>query len=144
METITFLKQVEMFNGIPDDALEAVAEQCQTQSFEPGDVIIARNSPPDYFYLVESGTVEVDTGLTKDDADAVVLSLGEGQSFGEMGLVDQGMRSATITALTPVTVQKIDCAAFLALCETNPIVGFKVMHNIAADLSFKLRYRNLI
>lgn len=144
MGTIAFLKQVEMFNGVPDDALEAVTALCESESFAPGEVIIARNAPPDYFYLVESGTVEVNTGGKETDTDAVVLSLGEGQSFGEMGLVDQGARSATVSASTDVTVQKIDCTAFLELCEQNPIVGFKVIHNIAADLSFKLRYRNLI
>jgi len=61
-----------------------------------------------------------------------------------MGLVDQGARSATVKAATSVTVKKITCDAFLQLCEDDPYVGFKVMHNIAADLSFKLRYRNLI
>ncbi len=146
METKAFLKQVEMFNGLPDDALEAVAALCTVQSFAPGEVIIARNSAPDSFYLVEAGTVEVNTAPdpSTPPADAVMVSLGSGQSFGEMGLVDKGVRSATVTAATAVTVHKIACDAFLDLCEKNPYVGFKVMHNIAADLSFKLRYRNLI
>jgi len=146
METKAFLKQVEMFNGLPDDALKDIAALCTVQSFSPGEVIIARNSPPDFFYLVEDGTVEVNTAPKPDTppADAVMVSLGSGQSFGEMGLVDKGLRSATVTAATNVTVHKIACDAFLDLCEKNPYVGFKVMHNIAADLSFKLRYRNLI
>ncbi len=145
METITFLKQVEMFNGLSDSSLEKIAALCHTQTFAPGEVIIARNDPPDAFYLIEDGTVEVFTAPESENAaDAVIVSLGTGQSFGEMGLVDQGARSATVKAATPVTVKKIACDAFLKLCENDPYVGFKVMHNIAADLSFKLRYRNLI
>ncbi len=145
METITFLKQVEMFNGLSDASLEKIVTLCHTQTFAPGEVIIARNDPPDAFYLIEEGTVEVFTAPESETAaDAVIVSLGTGQSFGEMGLVDQGTRSATVKAATPVTVQKIACDAFLKLCEDDPYVGFKVMHNIAADLSFKLRYRNLI
>lgn len=145
METITFLKQVEMFNGLSDDSLKKIAALCHTQTFAPGEVIIARNDPPNAFYLIENGTVEVFTAPENETAaDPVIVSLSTGQSFGEMGLVDQGPRSATVKAATSVTTRKIDCEAFLKLCDQDPLVGFKVMHNIAADLSFKLRYRNLI
>jgi CRP-like cAMP-binding protein len=70
--------------------------------------------------------------------------LGQGQTFGEMGLVDRGARSATVRAGTDTEVYAINCHDFLNLCHENTHLGFLVMRNIAADLSFKLRYRNLI
>jgi CRP-like cAMP-binding protein len=73
-----------------------------------------------------------------------LVTLGKGQSFGEMGLVDRGARSATVRAASDTDVYVINCDKFLELCHADTRLGFLVMRNIAADLSFKLRYRNLI
>jgi CRP-like cAMP-binding protein len=70
--------------------------------------------------------------------------LGTGQIIGEMALVDRGPRSATVRAIhTPTIVQVIRHADFHQLCQENTQIGYTVMYNIAADLSFKLRHRNL-
>ena len=62
----------------------------------------------------------------------------------EMALVDQGPRSATVRAISDSTiVLTIDRQAFMDLCEANHHLGYIVMRNMAADLSFKLRHRNL-
>jgi CRP-like cAMP-binding protein len=61
-----------------------------------------------------------------------------------MGLVDQGARSATVQAASEIEVYAINCDQFSELCLKDTHLGFVVMRNIAADLSFKLRYRNLI
>ncbi len=73
-----------------------------------------------------------------------VVRLGEGQIFGEMGLVDGGSRSATVRALMDgTTVFVLPQDAFYSLCDQNHTIGYTVMRNIACDLSFKLRHRNL-
>jgi CRP-like cAMP-binding protein len=61
-----------------------------------------------------------------------------------MGLIDSGMRSATVKANTDTRLLVIDCQRFRDLCETDINLGYQVMKNIAIDLSFKLRYRNMI
>jgi CRP-like cAMP-binding protein len=61
-----------------------------------------------------------------------------------MGLIDSGARSATVQALTDIRLYEVDCNRFRGLCETDTDLGYLVMRNIAVDLSFKLRYRNLI
>ena len=59
-------------------------------------------------------------------------------------LVDQGPRSATVRAISnPTIVQVITQAEFEALCEKNSRIGYIVIRNIAADLSFRLRQRHL-
>ena len=66
------------------------------------------------------------------------------QLIGEMSLVDRGPRSATVRAIQdPTIVQVIQHEEFQALCQKNNRIGYLVMLNIAADLSFKLRHRNL-
>lgn len=140
-----FLKNIELFIGLTDPMLEKVAALCSAETYDPHSIIIQHQDPADKFYLIEEGTVEILTGDTSGPhADAVVVTLGKGQVFGEMALIDSGRRSATVRTATQAQLYAIDCAAFMELCETDTDLGYQVMRNIAVDLSFKLRYRNLI
>ena len=143
----SFLKRVEMFIDLSDEMLSKVEALSRLEEYKSGETIIERNSSPNNFYFIQDGSVEIITASgsnAQDLTDAVVVTLGSGQSFGEMGLVDSGTRSATVKAETDTKLLAINCADFLALCETDTNLGYKVMRNIAVDLSFKLRYRNLI
>lgn len=142
-----FLKHIEMFIGLSEEMLDQVTHLCQSKTYEADTVIIERGSPSDHFYLIQEGTVKLTPVLevgTGNAAEAVMVTLGQGQSFGEMGLVDKGTRSATVQAMTQAKLLMIDCELFRELCRTNTQLGYQVMSNIAADLSFKLRHRNLI
>ncbi len=148
-EAKEFLRTLDMFNELSDEELSSVAALCSEASYKVGDVILNLNDPTENFYLIRSGTVQIITNPdileTKPElADAVMVNLGEGQSFGEMGLVDRGARSATVRAGSDTEVYAINCNQFQELCYEDTHLGFLVMRNIAADLSFKLRYRNLI
>jgi CRP-like cAMP-binding protein len=137
----------DLFTDLTDDMLAKVASLCRLEQFGPNRNIIEHGSPPDNFYLIQEGTVRILTapeGKAQRLADAVKITLGEGQSFGEMGLIDSGPRSATVKAVTETRLIVIDCQQFRELIETDINLGYQVMKNIAIDLSFKLRYRNLI
>ncbi len=147
LEIKDFLRTVEMFIGLSEAMLDEVTKLCQPQSYAPDSTIIERHSPPTHFYLIRKGTVKImatPPGVVEESAEGVVITLGTGQSFGEMGLVDEGTRSATVKAATHTDLLAIDCEQFRNLCETNTNLGYQVIRNIAADLSFKLRNRNLI
>lgn len=145
-EIKAFLKQIEMFIGLSESMLDDVAKLCQPAGYEADSLIVERNSPPSHLYLIQEGTVKIfaATRSTTSNGEAVAVTLGKGQSFGEMGLVDNGMRSATVQATTPTKLLVIECARLNNLCEANTDLGYQVMRNIATDLSFKLRNRNLI
>lgn len=145
-EIKAFLKQIEMFIGLSESMLDEVAKLCRLATYEADSLIVERNSPPTHLYLIQEGTVKIITATAgaANDAEAVAVTLGKGQSFGEMSLVDNGTRSATVKAITPTKLLAIDCARLSSLCEANTDLGYQVMRNIATDLSFKLRNRNLI
>jgi CRP/FNR family transcriptional regulator, cyclic AMP receptor protein len=64
--------------------------------------------------------------------------------LGEMALLDQGPRSASLRANSePTVLQVLQRNQFEKLCQENTRIGYIVMRNLAADLSFKLRHRNL-
>ncbi|UCC89257.1 MAG: cyclic nucleotide-binding domain-containing protein [Anaerolineales bacterium] len=148
-EKKAFLKQLDMFNGLSEQELASVAALCSEASYKTGDIILNIKDSADSFFLIRSGTVQIITNPDVLEAkpemlDLVTVNLGKGQSFGEMGLVDRGARSATVRAGSDTDVYVINCNKFLSLCQQDTHLGFLVMRNIAADLSFKLRYRNLI
>lgn len=143
MNVIEALKGVELFDGLTADELQAVAALCQERRLKRGDVLIQQGQAGLELYIVTEGFVEVVRQSDGED-QRVVVQLGPGQIVGEMALVDQGPRSATVRALnTPTVVQVIPKQAFDALCEQNTAIGYKVMRNMAADLSFRIRHRNL-
>jgi CRP-like cAMP-binding protein len=72
------------------------------------------------------------------------LFLGEGQIFGELSLLDQGPRTATVIAdEDPTVVYTLRRDAFESLCRSDIALGYQLMRNIALDLAFKLRHHNL-
>ena len=146
MDPRAVLKDVELFEGVTDEELLAIAKICQEQTFKAGDTITAQGEHGDSLFVIHEGLVEVIRGATlTDPSPRAVINLGKGQLFGEMALVDRGPRSATVRALAKKTiVHVIHRDDFEKLCESNHRLGYIVMRNIAADLSFKLRHRHFV
>jgi CRP/FNR family transcriptional regulator, cyclic AMP receptor protein len=139
------LKNAELFDGLSPTELQSIAGISQEKRFRAGETITRQGDEDDHLFVVSEGFVEVSLSgpLPESDSRAVV-HLGRGQIFGEMALVDQGPRSATVRSTADNTVvQAIGRQAFMDLCDRNHHLGYVVMRNMAADLSFKLRHRNL-
>jgi CRP-like cAMP-binding protein len=99
------------FPHLPRRALVEVASRTQPLSFQMGQTILRQGDPADRFYIVTTGEVNV---TRQTDAGAVVAlaTLGRGQFFGEIGLLANLPRTATVTAATPTEKLAIDGAAF--------------------------------
>jgi CRP-like cAMP-binding protein len=143
------LSHVELFQGLTSDELGIIGSLFQERSYERGEVIATQGTPGESLFLISEGFVEVKvaghSGSVQPSSEHhVLINLGRGQIVGEMSLVDQGPRSATVSAISsPTVVHSADRLDFLTMCENHPHIGFLVMRNIAADLSFKLRKQNL-
>lgn len=150
MSVTEYLQHSELFSGLASEQVEQIAALGQEVVYSAGDIIIREGDPSDEIYVICSGMVEVEVsrGTIPDVPGPPQLTslarLGQGQIFGEMALVDRGARSATVHCVEDGTVlYVIPRQAFWALCDGNHHIGYVVMRNIAADLSFKLRHRNL-
>ncbi len=145
MDLLELLKGVELFYGLNDQELGEVVEIFEPVAYESGDLIAEQGTPGDSLFLVADGLVEVAIEDRPQRPAKILVNLGEGQIFGEMSLVDQGPRSATVRAIADSTsLHMVRRKDFEALCERNTRIGYIVMRNIAADLSFKLRQRHLV
>lgn len=139
---LQLFKRVHLFNGLSDDELKQVADQCSIHQFPAGEVIVRQNTTGDDVYFVEAGAIEVFVeGL---DDERVLVVLGEGQVFGEMALIGHGYRSASGRAgKNGAQVRVLRAEQFNDLCSQSKNIGYVVMRNLALDLAFKLRHRNL-
>lgn len=148
-EFVTFLKQSDIFYQFTQTQLELVANLCQQKSYKQGEIIFEENSSSKELYVIVQGEVDivVDSGLVtpKGSAEKIVIAtLRRGQSFGEVALVDEGLRSATARARSKETrLLVIPRDKLIMLCETYPQLGYRLMYNLAADLAMKIRNTDL-
>ena len=146
-EYCVILGQADIFYDFTDPQLEMVAYLCSEMSHEYGEVIFEENSAGDELYLIVNGEVDirVDPALIQpspgpDTHPATIATLRRGQIFGEIALVDQGLRSASarcVSKTTRLLVTPRD--RLIRLCDAYPDLGYRLMRNIAADLAFKIR-----
>jgi CRP-like cAMP-binding protein len=150
MTIVDVLRRSELFSGLTQEQVKKIAALGEEEEYDKDDVIVREGETGDQVYLVREGMVKVlvSQGVIPDVPGPPrmkpIVELGPGQSFGEMALLDQGPRSATVRSVQDRTrLYVIPRRALLDLCEAEPRIGYAVMRNIASDLSFKLRHRNL-
>lgn len=151
MNLVSVLRQADIFADISPAQLELVASLCQVREASEGDLIFEENATSDELYVIAEGEVDilVDPALVsrpgrKSSGPSAIARLRRGQSFGEIALVDQGLRSASARAASDgLSLVVIPRDRLVLLCESDPVLGFRLMRNLAADLAIKLRNTDL-
>ncbi len=149
---VNYLRQTDIFYQFSETQLKIVAELCQERTLETGEFVFFEGAKSDELYIIVHGVVDilVDPALVSDkpgqDLDPVTIAtLRRGQSFGEIALVDQGLRSATARIAHDNTrLLIIPSLKLMAACETYPELGYRLMLNLAADLALKIRSTGLL
>jgi len=107
---------------LPPDIVQLKTERAlgvRREYFEPGQVVFREGDRGDWLYVVTEGEVEV-VRRAADGTETVLRRLGSGDCFGEIALVSEGPRTATVRALSPTNVLAVDRDAFQALFATLP------------------------
>jgi len=146
---VNFLKQSDIFYQFTPTQLELVANLCEEVVFHADEVIFKENSGSKELYVIVQGEVDIlinrgTTGSLSSKSRTAVARLRRGQSFGEVALVNEGLRSASAHAAQKDTrLLVIPREKIIMLCETYPQLGYRLMYNLAAGLAMKIRNTDL-
>ena len=156
-----FLASNPLFYSLSPDVLTSIAKKVKILSFQPAENIVEEGDPGDSFYLIREGRVRVlkQTG----DSELVLSELGPAEGFGEMSLIIDQPRSATVRAIGPVSALQLTKDDFSDLMRAIPALATKMhrlvdervsllesldtdaeaLHKFRSDRPFSLEYADL-
>ena len=114
-----------IFAGLPTPRLEAAARDLGEVPMAAGDVVVRQGDAADRFYLIAEGTLRVTQ--TRDGKQVELRTLGPGDVFGEIGLLNRSPRTATVTALTDGRLLALDGEDFLELVSSGPGLSSRLL-----------------
>ena len=133
------LARVDLFSGLREKELKDLATYCSESTYRPGSVLLSQGEQGLGLYILTKGTVRITRVNSPDGAEEVLGTAGAGDVIGEMALLDDMPRSATVTAVDEVTVLKLPLWEFRRILRhilsTDPDVGLDLL----AVLSRRLR-----
>ena len=134
------LKQVEIFEGLDDEQLDAVTKCVVEHEVGSGEEIIAEGTPGEALHVITSGRVQVVKG--EGDGAVVLSELGAGACFGEMSLLDAVPTSATVLALEDTALLSIGRLDLEVLLNWDTILASRMWRSFALQMSQRLREAN--
>jgi CRP-like cAMP-binding protein len=127
-----FLTRAPLFARLESRQLHRLAELCVPRSYEAGEEIVVEGSTGLGLFVITGGRVEVTRG--SGDDKVVFAELGNGDLLGEMSLVDDQPRSATVRTLEPTTCLLITRGSFQSLVDREPEIAWCIVPVLAGRL----------
>ena len=125
---VGLLRRVPLFADLDDDELAQVALLFKERHFTAGEIVVKEGADGAAFFLIESGEASVTV------RGAGRASLGPGDHFGEIALIDEGVRSATIAAVTDLVCYGLTLWEFRPLVIANGEIGWKLVQSLSKKL----------
>lgn len=121
---IEIIKQIPFFSGLSEEDLQAIGQKVQLQYFGPDQVIFEEGDYGEEMYIIKRGKVQVLRDF------AVLAELEDHAFFGEMALVSEEPRNASVRALTEVEALVLKKEDFRALLESKPSIASVVSYEV--------------
>jgi CRP/FNR family transcriptional regulator, cyclic AMP receptor protein len=125
---IEAVRRVPLFAELDHHELDQVARLFKERRFAEGETVIREASGGAAFFLIDSGTATVTIGGEER------VTLRPGDYFGEIALIDEGTRTATVTAVTDLVCYGLTLWEFRPLVEGNGPIGWKLLQSMAKKL----------
>jgi CRP-like cAMP-binding protein len=130
----SFFRKFALFAELDDRELQAIAAVAKTRHYAKDDVVFHADESGDVFCLIREGQVKV-TMISPEGKEIILSLLGPGDFFGEMALLDDEPRSATVVATETLDLVTIWRSDFLQILQEN----FSITRKVFAELSRRLR-----
>ena len=126
-----FLRDAYFFKDLSDTEIRAIEALCKEDRFEPGAVVFREHAPAERFFIVLDGMVEVWKDYASPRPDLLAVH-GQGHLFGEMALIDDLPRSATVVAKTETRVLYLFRTEFDQVLREQPAVTLSILRSLSA------------
>lgn len=125
MDVEETLRRVPLFEGLQPKQLKSLARWTTTRTYQPGQVVVNEGQIGMGLYCIQSGSVKITKRSANEERE--IRSMGAGESFGEISLLDDKTRSATVTAVEPTTAVLLDKSQFIAELKTYPEIALSIL-----------------
>jgi len=132
------LNQISIFNRFTEDELQVLTANMKFFEVSKGKVLFREGDKGDYICFVVDGRLDV-IKRTFLREEIIINTLSRGQSFGEMSIIENSPRSATVKAATKTALFTLTREDFDRIMQDYPHIGTKILKGIALLLSRKLR-----
>src|SRR6187397_1655019 len=122
-----------LFRGIAEPDLESITPMLRQRRFRAGETIFHEGDPGDAMHVIATGRAKISIGSPEGD-EAILVTLGPGEVFGELVLLDGAPRSATAVAVEPTVTYILTQPSFGPLLAENEAFRTAILHNLALDL----------
>ena len=127
-------RKLSLFAELDDRELASIAGVAKTRRYNKDDVIFHADESGDVFCVIREGKVKI-TMISPEGKEIILSMMGPGDFFGEMALLDDEPRSATVVAMEPLDVVTIWRTDFLEIMKDN----FSITKKVMAELSRRVR-----
>jgi CRP/FNR family cyclic AMP-dependent transcriptional regulator len=132
-DEIDLLRKIPMFAKLEISKLKLLAFTSEVVGYNDGETLFRAGDPADCAYVIMHGSIDI---VSETSNGPIVTSrLVENQLFGELGLLNNEARNATLVASSSLRVMKIEADMFLRLVRENSDVAFHVIHTLSERLS---------
>ena len=133
------LRDIDFLSGFAMDEIERLAELLTKHEFAAGDTICREGDDGDRMWLLAKGSVSVRLISADGRVNLRIASLSRGTTIGEMALVEQARRSATIVADEHVVAYELLRSGYALLLSEHPVIATKLLSNLSRELARRLR-----
>lgn len=126
MDAQETLQRVPLFERMKPKQLKSLAKWATTRSFDAGKVIVGEGQMGVGLYCIQSGRVRV-SRKQQDGGEVTLREMGPGETFGEIALLDDQLRSATVTAMEPTTAVLLEKTQFLGELHAYPEIALAII-----------------
>ena len=127
-DVVQSLKGVPLFSGVRDRELKRLANVMRESRFNEGDAIATEGRSGVGFFVIEEGNASVSLH------GEIIRTLGPGDHFGEIALIDEGPRSATVTASTDLRCRGMAAWEFRSFVQEHPEVAWPLLQTLVSRL----------
>jgi len=137
-QLVGIIRDLPFFEAFETDEIKRFAQNLSLQHVKEGTVLFKEGDIGDYLFFIVDGIIEI-VIKTRNKQNEIIATCSSGASIGEMSLLDEYERSATVRAFTDCEILILTKSKFDSIISMYPQLGVKVLKGLARNISERLR-----